>query len=258
MSDNNQLYQNLKNAQYIGEVIKNDDPDFLGRIKVKVFGLFTDLNEFEIPWCYPENISIPSSESGGSSYSPPKIGSKVKVRFADDSPYSLFYSTHVRLSSEVQGFLQSVKDAHDVLILVYDVDKQLQIFYTPENGFFINLKDTSLNITNENEVIIRNSKDANVLRLNKDGSTTLKTNKLDIAASNEITLTTPTLNLTGTEVNIGVAPAFSAVLAEPLWVFLKALSAAVDVKWPPTPGAMTSAANSAELASTSTSINLTA
>jgi len=55
----------IPNKDYIGTVIYNEDPTFAGRCKVKVFGLFDDLSDDNIPWFVPSTTTIYSSEGGG-------------------------------------------------------------------------------------------------------------------------------------------------------------------------------------------------
>jgi hypothetical protein len=58
----------------------------------------------------------------------------------------------------------------------------------------------------------------------------------------------------GVKTELGAAPVFSNICAEPLWVFLKALAAATDAKWPPSPGVLSGLAATAEVASTSKTV----
>ena len=44
----NLFSDDLKNANWIGKVIDNSDPDFEGKIKVKVFGKFDDMADEEM------------------------------------------------------------------------------------------------------------------------------------------------------------------------------------------------------------------
>ena len=43
---------NSENSHYLGVVVDNDDPEFRGRAKVKVFGVFDDLETEQIPWAH--------------------------------------------------------------------------------------------------------------------------------------------------------------------------------------------------------------
>ena len=69
---------------YIGRVVYNNDPTFSGRCKIRVFGLFDDLDEGFIPWFAPKNMNIFSSPKGAGSISVPKVGTIVNVRFKND------------------------------------------------------------------------------------------------------------------------------------------------------------------------------
>ena len=49
------IQDDLKNSMWLGEVLDNADSDELGRLKIKVFGKFDELEATQIPWANPMN-----------------------------------------------------------------------------------------------------------------------------------------------------------------------------------------------------------
>ena len=48
---NLELNKNLSKGNFVGRVIKNEDPDFTGRCKVRVFGLMDELEQYSVQDC---------------------------------------------------------------------------------------------------------------------------------------------------------------------------------------------------------------
>lgn len=69
----------------IGEVIENDDPDGVARIKVKVSNVL-DSDQGPIPWCLPSKHSPFGQGPGYGVYGSPAVGSPVRIRFQDGDP----------------------------------------------------------------------------------------------------------------------------------------------------------------------------
>ncbi len=80
--------------------------------------------------------------------------------------------------------------------------------------------------------------------------------EVNVTAGSRVKITAPEVWVDGRETKVGHTPAYSAVLAEPLWAFLRVLSNAVDQKLYPTPSAMSSACEQAEQLSTSDTVKV--
>ena len=59
---------NAEVTHYLGVVVDNKDPEFKGRAKVKVFGIFDDLNNEEIPWAH-QRFEMSYGETDANEYS---------------------------------------------------------------------------------------------------------------------------------------------------------------------------------------------
>jgi hypothetical protein len=143
---------NLNGTDWLGEVIDNLDPKFTGRVKIKVFGKFDDLEDETIPWAYPANNLTNGSATGGGMYSVPKIGNIVAVKFANGNIYHPEYTFRQRISDELKAEIEEIEDDENKPIfqsLFYDTDEILKLFYSLDKGLIIQLKETILNFLNE-------------------------------------------------------------------------------------------------------------
>lgn len=143
-----------KNNTWLGEVIDIEDPLKSGRIKIKVFGKFDLLSKEDTPWAYPANISNAGSASGGSSFSVPKLGSIVSVKFDNGNIYHPEYYYHQKLSDEALAEIEnSYPNAH---IIIYDTvtEGSLKIFFTEEKGLMLDYKENQINIKPDNNIVI--------------------------------------------------------------------------------------------------------
>lgn len=110
LSDMSELLKNLvSNEQYkqrlrfyTGRIEDNNDPDKLGRCRIRVFGQFGDeIPTSDLPWANPDFTFIGSNLG---SFVVPPIDTLVKVYFEQDDVYRPMYTTKVvdrnNLSSE--------------------------------------------------------------------------------------------------------------------------------------------------------------
>ena len=188
---------NLATTQWIGEVTDIKDPEYLGRIKVKVFGKFDgkDFPQEDIPWAYPRNNIISSSKSGGSFFSVPKLGSIVNIYFDNGNLYHPEWSFIQKISDELQTEL---KDSYENFqSLFFDVDEQLKLYYSKAKGFYIEVRETIINLDKDNNIKIKN-KNGDLLNIMNDGTMALNikekiqidTKELIINSTEKITLNT--------------------------------------------------------------------
>jgi hypothetical protein len=78
---------------YSGKVIDNNDPEKLGRCKIRVFGIFgDDIDNLDLPWALPDSHFVGSFV--GSLIVPPK-NALVRVYFDNGDIYSPIYTTKI-------------------------------------------------------------------------------------------------------------------------------------------------------------------
>ncbi len=126
------IVDNLRDTHWLGEVLDNVDPNFNGRIKVKVFGKFDSIPAENIPWATPANRAAPGA------HAVPRIGDIVAIRFDNGDIYhpEYFYQIdqNVDLKTDV---LEASEAAQDCISLVYDAERNLRVYWSPEDGLVI-------------------------------------------------------------------------------------------------------------------------
>jgi hypothetical protein len=152
----NAIYQqdDLRNAEYVGEVINVDDPKQAGRCKIRVYGKFDELPDANLPWAYPEaNIVFSSSNGGSGRLSVPRVGTMVKVTFFNGDLYSPVFTG---IMNQNAAMLSEIASSYtNAQVICYDEDEQLKIYYTQAKGLYINLKGSTVVISPQNDITLR-------------------------------------------------------------------------------------------------------
>ena len=170
MAIENLINDDLKSSSYLGKVIDNNDPDFEGKIKIKVFGKFDQMPDSDIPWARPLNRSTGGSKSGGGYHSVPKVDCVVGVKFENGDIHEpeYFYMQHIsdELKAEIQG---SYKNAH---ALLYDTetDGSVKLFFTEEKGLMLDYKQSQVNIKPDKSIIIQTASKNSIIEILDDGT----------------------------------------------------------------------------------------
>lgn len=128
---------------YEGKVVDNNDPDKLGKCKIRVYGQFSDnIPDSDLPWAIPD-FNFIGSEMG--SFVVPPIGTIVKVYFRNNEIYSPYYSTKVINKNN----MPSNKD---------DDYPNTMVFFETDNGdhFIINRKTGEVDIRFSSGTTINN------------------------------------------------------------------------------------------------------
>lgn len=191
---------NLTGTQWLGRVEDNQDPNFDGRCKIRVFGKMDQRIDLEdpssefiiptdkLPWARPKNLSTGGSKSGGGTLDVPKLGAIVTISFDNGNLYSPAYGHSVYVSDELKEEVEgSYENAH---ILIYDTsfgqtldesgevtnDREgegVKVFFTEEKGFVIDYAtsegSTIFTLKPDNSVVVENPNGDNVVMSN-DGN----------------------------------------------------------------------------------------
>jgi hypothetical protein len=239
------IVEDNNDGHYLGVVVDPNDPEKSGRARIRIFGKFDDLKDDELPWAIQSGAPMFFGGNGAcGAFSTPRKGAVVGVDFNNGNIYSPEYysiqEANPDMMNEISG---SYENAHSI---IYDTDENLKMFYTKEKGISIILKDSKINIANDNAITIEHSETKSIIELRGGVITMTSDSEINMTAGSRIKATAPEIWLDGKETKTGHVPAYKQVLGEPLFAFLKILSAAVDVKLFPTPSAMTSACATAE------------
>ena len=246
---------NTEISHYLGVVVDNKDPEFRGRAKIRVFGVFDDLINDDLPWAH-QRFEMSYGLNGGSGrMSVPKLGSVVHVQFNNENYYSPEYKAVQELSPDlIDQIKTSYEGAHS---LIYDGIEKLKIYYTVSTGLVLDLKESQIIIKNDNSILIKHANDTAMIELKGGKITKYADQEIENTAVSRIKHTSEEVWVDGKTTNLGHTPVFSAVCAEPLWDFLKKLAVAIDAKTPVTPGVNSTLAASFEQLSTSRTVRIT-
>ena len=124
---------NIRETHWLGEVVDNVDPSLLGRCRVKVYGKFDLLENESIPWATPMN------RDNAGAHSIPRIGDIVAVRFDNGNIYHPEYWFQINQNKDLKSEVleQDPDNAHDVVSLVYDAERDIRIYSSTKDGLII-------------------------------------------------------------------------------------------------------------------------
>ena len=210
-------------STFLGIVVSNEDPDFLGRCKVRVFGLFDNLSIDAIPFAIPEISNIHAGEGKNGSFEYPKLNSIVKVRFENNSIYSPIYSNVFQPS---ENMIAEVKDSYvNAHVLLWDDEENIKIIYTQNGGMLIFKQESIIQIDKDNNITCKTSDGASTVYLEVGG-------KITITADSEFKVDCSRNQIGKT----GSHPVMKADMAHKI---LKQLATIIDAKMPVNPAAST-------------------
>ena len=246
----------LRDRIWLGTVVDNNDPEKLGRCKVKVYSLFDDLADEDVPWAFPvTNNSFAGGPGGFGSISIPKLGTIVRVQFSEGNLYSPEYYGIQTINRAMQADISDTYlNSH---VLAYDQDEQMKVYYTPGVGLELFHKDSHITINPDSSITIEHKDSQSIIELIGTSINITANSTVNITSNSLIKAESTEVAMNGSSTTkLGPAPVYSAVLAEPLWAFLKIMASAVDAKLVSTPGVLTGQAASFEQLSTSKNVKL--
>lgn len=211
---------------YIGSVIINEDPDFEGKVKIRVKGIFDNLTDEELPWALPLSNVNGGSSGGFGELHIPKVGQIMQVTFINDDMYSPYWLSFPKINAEMKAEIEA--DYIDSRVLVYDEDAKLKVMYLPNTGLDISLDESHVLISTDNSIKIEHKDSESLIELIGG--------KINITSDSEINVASNTTSVLGTaETNVGSNPIFSAVgSGENLIDLLIKMSTIIDAKYPVT------------------------
>jgi hypothetical protein len=170
----------LMGTSWIGEVVDVEDPQKIGRIRVKVYGKFDDIPTESIPWAYPGNNHSSGSKTGGSFFSVPKVGSLVSVKFDNGNIYHPEYFFNQKISDEVKTEVDPdyptndyKKTSHVILYDTADSKNLIKVYYTTTKGFMVDFLETQINIKPDKSIDIHTASSNSKILIEDDGKLTV-------------------------------------------------------------------------------------
>lgn len=239
------MKQDLSKNNYLGRVVYVDDPDFSGRCKIRVFGLLDSVdneNNFCIPdallpWFTPvaSNIFSGTEESGcgAGSLSVPKVGSLVRVRFANNDILSGEYTA---VQNVDPNLVESIKDDYvGTHVLMYDSEKDLSVIFQPNSGLKVYYQGSYLQITPDSMITLAHDNMSSIIQLKGDDITIASNSSVKISAANSVEVNSDHVDINGGSVSVGNGANQPAVLGNELVKVLRLFASEISLKYPQTP-----------------------
>jgi len=235
---------------YIGHVVMIDDPEYIGRCKIRVYGIYGKDNENigiipdeNLPWSYPYYDLCFGSESGSGRFSTPKMNAKVRVYFDGDQYHPRYFSIETLDDELKEAIAADYENFHAIL---WDSIESLKMYYAKNTGWLLDFQDSIINILPDKSIIIRNANSESAIELNGGDIDMVANNSANMSANNQATINSNYVHANGVNTDLGANPIFSAVNGEPLMELLKIIATAADNKYPVTPGVVMTAVNGME------------
>jgi len=138
-------------GMYRGQVLDNDDPDKLGRIKVNLFGLTDGIDAEDLPWAVPAMPLFAGAGSGFGYFAVPKIGTYVFVFFEASDIYQPIYfaeatdGIHGLPTERLTNYPNTkvIKTPNGIVITINDFSKEICVNHP--SGSYLKI-DTAGNI----------------------------------------------------------------------------------------------------------------
>jgi hypothetical protein len=179
----------LQERIWLGVVVDNDDPEQLGRCRIKVYSLFDDLEDTQVPWAFPvTNNSFAGGGGGFGSISIPKIGAIVRVQFSEGNIYSPEYYGIQTINRAMQADIaDSYLNSH---VIAYDEDEQMKVYYTPGKGLTIFHKESQVIINPDSSITIEHKDSQSIIELVGDTINVVSQNEVNVTSTNTVNITT--------------------------------------------------------------------
>lgn len=245
----------LRDNDWIGVVINNEDPTFSGRAQVRVFTVMDGIIDEHIPWATPINSTIFGSNGSGS-LSVPKIGSFVRVQFADGDLYS---PEILSVQNKDTDLINTIKNDYiGTHVLAHDVDYGLSILHQPESGLLIFYRESFFQITPDSMITIQTENADSLIQMEEDTTRIVTKNEVNIAAASKVDVVADEVVVRGSNVTkIGPGPVYEdAVISDGMFALLSSLASIIDAKLPASPGLAVGLVESQKLLAKSTNVKI--
>lgn len=139
---------------YLGVIVDINDPLKQGRAKVRVFGIFDDLEIEDIPWSEPGTASeYFGGGKGGGAVSIPRLGAVVYCSFESENYYKMYFDIIKEFSPDLVEEMNEENSYEGFHSLIYDSEAQpgsLKLFYSRKKGLVFELGDAKVQLDTQN------------------------------------------------------------------------------------------------------------
>jgi len=226
--------------EYLGRVEYVDDPTFSGRCKIRVFGIFDNLETENIPWFSPQSSLLFSSKAGFGSLSVPKVGSIVRVKFSNQDIYSGEYTNIQNIDP---ALIDEIKDDYqNTHVLMYDSEQDVLIIYQTMTGIKLWMKGSMIKIDADGSIQLKHMNNSNIIELNDNKINIVTTGEsergsnlngiINIASGATVNVVAPTVNIDANSIALGKDANDKAVKGAQLVKVLQQIVTELNTKFP--------------------------
>jgi hypothetical protein len=139
---------------YLGVIVDINDPLKQGRAKVRVFGIFDDLEVEDIPWAEAGTASeYFGGGKGGGAVSIPRLDAVVYCSFESENYYKVYFDIIKEFSPDLVEEMNEENSYEGFHSLLYDSEAQpgsLKLFYSRKKGLNFELGDAKVQLDTQN------------------------------------------------------------------------------------------------------------
>lgn len=142
------MTKQLKGQTFVGVVEDNNDPEKLGRCKVRVLNIYDEIPANDLPWAKPWK------DLGGNQFNAPDVGKIVTVVFDTDNMYKpeFIYSDHFNVNLERKLETLSGEDYTSMKAIYFD--HSTQIYRNNSEGLKIDHEYTNFNLDSYGNILL--------------------------------------------------------------------------------------------------------
>ena len=144
----------MSSKSYLGVIVDIKDPLKRGRARVRVFGIFDDLEIEDIPWAEPGTASeYFGGGKGGGAVSIPRIGTVVYCSFGGENYYKMYFDTIKEFSPDLVDEMNEENSYEGFHSIIYDSEAEpgsLKLFYSRKKGLVFELGDAKIQLDTQN------------------------------------------------------------------------------------------------------------
>jgi len=149
----------LKNNIFVGVVVDNNDPDRVGRCRVRVVDVFDRIPVDDIPWAKPWK------DLGGNAFSVPEKGKVVSVIFDNGSIYKPEFICAEHYNINLENKLSKLDDNDYKTFKSVVFDHSTQIYRTKSQGLMVDHEYTNINLDESGHINLNLKNNSTFLRI---------------------------------------------------------------------------------------------
>ena len=224
--------------KYIGIIVDPEDPEKIGRCRVRVYGVYEGIEDKDLPWANPSQKSTYFGKDGKSgSISVPKKGTFVQVEFMNGDIYSPEYGQIQEIADDVKDQLKKEGEYIGSHYILYDGDEGLKIYFTVQKGITIENKESMIRINQDSSIEIVHKQSQSLIELSGGTIRITSDSQINLTSGSQIKASSNNVHVDGQFTRLGHGNVTGpALLGDKAFALLTVLATLIDSKFPTTPG----------------------